>query len=171
MTDFNVPIPQDELDAKPSFLLDAGWYASVLQPGVEVVDSKTNPDWKGIRVPFSGFTSKKDGKVYEKDRSFQITVAGSDEAVKIGRKQLTQVAAAFGLTEQTTVDGKAAQRMTATSPEELASQLNALAGTPCDVYVTVKKRKRGGEVVMKDDGSGPVMDNEISAVAALGAGK
>jgi hypothetical protein len=39
------------------------------------------------------------------------------------------------------------------------------------VYVTVKNRKRGKTVVMKEDGSGPVQDNDIARVAAAGQGK
>lgn len=171
MTDFNIPVSVDELDAKPSFLLPAGWYQSTLQPGTEKVSNDSG--WEGIRIPFSGFTSKKDGSVSEKDRRFQITTAHeSEKTVAIGRKQLVSVGVAFGLTEDVTgPDGKAAKRLTAQSPDELVEQLNAVAGSPCDVYITTKKRKRDGKVVMRDDGNGPVMDNEISQVAALGQGK
>lgn len=169
--DFNIPVPTDELNEKPSFLMAAGWYQTTLQPGAELAEN--NNGWQGIRLPFQGFTSKKDGKQYDKDRRYQITIAATNaQAVAIGRKQMVQAAAAFGLTEDT-VDGngKAAKKLTAGSPEELVEQLNAVAGTPCDVYVTVKKRKRDGQVVMRDDGTGPVMDNEISSVAAFGEGK
>jgi hypothetical protein len=167
---FNIPVPTEELNAKPSFLMPAGWYQSTLQAGAEI---KSNDNgWSGIRLPFAGFVSKKDSTTFEKDRNYQITIAGSDKAVAIGRKQLVAAAAAFGLTEDTVDDnGKPAKRLTATSPEELVEQFNGVAGSPCDVYVTTKKRTRGKEVVMRDDGNGPVMDNEISAVAAFGEGK
>lgn len=167
---FNIPVPTEELNAKPSFLMPAGWYQSTLQTGAEI---KSNDNgWSGIRLPFAGFTSKKDGTTFDKDRNYQITIAGSDKAVEIGRKQLVAAAAAFGLTEDTVdANGKPAKRLTATSPEELVEQFNSVAGSPCDVYVTTKKRTRGKEVVMRDDGNGPVMDNEISAVAAFGEGK
>lgn len=167
---FNVAVPVEELNAKPSFLMPAGWYQSTLQAGAELKANDTG--WKGIRLPFAGFTSKKDGASFDKERNYQITIEGSDKAVEIGRKQLVAAAAAFGLTEDTVdANGKPAKRLTATSPEELVEQFNAVAGSPCDVYVTTKKRKRGKEIVMRDDGNGPVMDNEISAVAAFGEGK
>lgn len=170
--DFNVAVPQDELDAKPSFLLDNGWYTSTIQPGTQVVAGTNSPDWRGIRVPFSGFTSKKDGKTYEKERNYQITTASNNaEAKRIGQQQLVALAVAFGLAEDTTVNGKPAKRLIAKSPEEFAEQLNSVAGSPCDVYVTTKKRKRDGQIVMRDDGTGPVLDNEISRVAAFGEGK
>lgn len=175
--DFNVAVPTDELERKPFELMPAGWYISTLVGGVQAVvgtktDSAGNPTWKGIRAPFSGFTSKKDGKNFERDRNYQVTTESSNpEAKRIGRQQLTALAIAFGLAEDTTVDGKPAKRMTARSPEELVEQLNAVAGSPCDVYVKTVKRKKDGKIVMRDDNTGPVMDNEISAVAPLGEGK
>lgn len=170
-TDFNVPVPQDELDAKPNFLLANGWYGTVLQPGSQIVEGTNSPDWKGIRVPFASFTGK-DGKTVEKDRSYQITIASANaQAKSIGAKQLVELAVAFGLAEETTVGEKPAKRLTASSPEEFVEQLNGVAGSPADVYITTKKRKRDGQVVMRDDNTGPVMDNEISRVAAFGAGK
>ena len=171
-TDFNVPVSQDELDSKPSFLMPTGWYGSTLQPGAQLVDGTNTPSWRGIRVPFSGFTGK-DGKTYEKDRNYQVTVASeNDKAVSIGRKQLVEIAVAFGLAEDAKdASGKAAKRLTASTPEEFVEQLAGVAGSPCDVYVTVKKRKRDGQVVQRDDNTGPVMDNEISRVAVFGAGK
>lgn len=170
MSDFNIPVPQDELDAKPSFLMPAGWYTTTLQPGAE--EKGNDNGWKGVRIPFAGFTSKADGKTYDKNRNYQVTTAGSEKAVAIGRKQLVEIAVAFGLAEDTTTpDGKAAKRLTATSVEEFLSQLNSVAGSPCDVYVTAKPRKRDGKVVQRDDNTGPVMDNEISRVAAAGQGK
>jgi hypothetical protein len=172
MTDFNIPIPTDDLNAKPVFLMPAGWYGTTLQTGAEIAQNDSG--WKGVRIPFAGFTSKKDGKTYERDRRFQITVENpnSDKSVEIGRQQATAVAVAFGLAEDTTTpEGKTAKRMTASSPEELVEQLNSVAGSPCDVYITTKKRKRDGAVVMRDDGQGPVIDNEVSRVAAFGEGK
>ena len=167
--DFNVAVPQDELDAKPSFLMPAGWYGTTLGSGAQVV--KNDSGWAGIRIPFSGFTAR-DGKVYEKDRNYQITTASANpQAKSIGAKQLVELAVAFGLAEDTTVGGKPAKRLTANSPEEFVEQLSGVAGSPCDVYMTVKARKRGKEVVMKDDNSGPVQDNEVSRVASFGAGK
>jgi hypothetical protein len=167
--DFNVAVPQDELDAKPNFLLANGWYGSTIQAGAQVVSNDNG--WAGIRIPFSGFTDKA-GKTVEKDRNYQITTASSNEQAKsIGRKQMVELAIAFGLAETTTVAGKPAQRLTANSPEEFVAQLNSVAGSPCDVYVTTKKRKRDGQVVMRDDNTGPVMDNEISRVAEFGKGK
>lgn len=172
--DWNVPVPQETLDRKPSFLMPAGWYASVLQAGSEIVGSDNNPSWKAIKVPFAGFASKKDStqNFPDKTRDARYTIAGTDQAVQIGREQLTALAVAFGLAEDTVdAEGKPAKRMTATSPEDFVSQLNAVAGTPCDVYITVKNRKRGKTVVMKEDGSGPVQDNDIARVAAAGQGK
>ena len=171
MTDFNIPVPTDDLDAKPTFLIPNGWYGTTLQPGAEAVSNDNG--WRGLRAPFSGFASKKDGKVYEKDRRYQVTVESDNpDAVRIGLEQRTALAAAFGLTEDTTTpDGKPAKRLTASSIEEFVEQLNSVAGSPADVYITTKKRKRDGKVVMRDDGNGPVMDNEISRVAAAGTGK
>ncbi len=174
-TDFNVAVPQDELDAKPSFLLANGWYGSTLQPGAQVVSN--DKGWAGIRIPFSGFTDKA-GKTTEKDRNYQITTESDNaQAKSIGAKQAVELAVAFGLAEETTVNGKPAKRLTAqgSTPEEFwanfVEQLNSVAGSPCDVYVTTKKRKRDGAVVMRDDNTGPVMDNEISRVAEFGKGK
>lgn len=174
--DFNVAVPQDELDAKPNFLMPAGWYATTLAGGAQVVSNDNG--WKGIRIPFSGFTSKVDGKSFEKDRNYQITTDSENEQAKsIGAKQAVELAAAFGLAEDATVNGKPAKRLTATGATRdefwanFVEQLNAVAGSPCDVYVTTKKRKRGKEIVMRDDKTGPVMDNEISRVAELGKGK
>jgi hypothetical protein len=176
-TDFNVAVPQDELDAKPNFLMEPGWYHTTIQGGAQVVSNDNG--WAGVRVPFSGFASKRDpAKTYEKDRNYQITTGSSNaQAKSIGAKQAVELAAAFGLAEETKVDGKPAKRLTATgrTPEEFwtnfVEQLNAVAGSPCDVYVVTKKRKRDGVVVMRDDNTGPVMDNEISRVAAYGEGK
>lgn len=169
-TGFNVPIPTDELNQTPSFLLDAGWYQATVQSGTELKDNGNG--WQGIRVPFQGFLSKKDGKMFDRDRNYQITTAsGNDQATAIGRKQALELAVALGLAEDTTVGGKPAKRMTASSPEEFVEQLNSVAGTVIDVYVTVKKRKRDGKIVMRDDNTGPVMDNEISRVAPYGEGK
>lgn len=171
MTDFNIPVPQEDLDRKPSFLMPPGWYGTTLQSGAEVVGNDNG--WKGIRVPFAGFVSKKDGKTYDKDRRYQITTESENaDATRIGAEQRTALGVAFGLAEDTTTpDGKTAKRLTAATPEEFVEQLNAVAGSPCDVYVKAKKRERGGQVVMRDDGAGPVMDNEISRVAASGSGK
>lgn len=168
--DFNIPVTMDELDAKPTFLMPNGWYTSTLQSGAELKSNDSG--WQGIRVPFSGFTSKKDGKVFEKDRAFQITVASTNEQAKtIGRQQLTALAVAFGLAEDTTVGGKPAKKLIAKSPEEFVEQLNSVAGSPADVYITTKNRKRDGKVVMRNDNSGPMQDNEISRVAEFGKGK
>ena len=169
--DFNIPVPQDELNFKPSALLPNGWYTTVLQPGAAIV--RNDNGWVGLRVPFSGFTSRKDGNTHERERRYQITVESSNaKATQIGRKQLVEVAVAFGLAaDATTGEGKAAKRLTANSPEEFVTQLEGVVGSPCDVYVTTKKRKRDGAVVMRDDGAGPVMDNEISRVAVAGQGK
>ena len=170
MSDFNIPVPQDELDAKPTFLMPAGWYTTTLQAGAE--EKGNDNGWKGVRVPFAGFTSKADGKTFDKSRNYQVTTAAkNDQAVSIGRKQLVELAVAFGLAEQTTVDGKPALRLTANSVEEFIAQLSSVAGSPCDVYVTAKPRKRDGKVVQRDDNTGPVMDNEISRVAPAGQGK
>ena len=172
--DFNIPVPQDELDAKPTFLMPAGWYTTTLQPGTEAVGNDNG--WAGVRIPFAGFTSKADGKTFDRSRNYQVTTAAApgpkaEQAVSIGRKQLVEIAVAFGLAEQTTVDGKPAQRLTATSVEEFIAQLGSVAGSPCDVYVTAKQRKRDGKVVQRNDATGPVMDNEISRVAPAGQGK
>ena len=169
--DFNIPVPQDELDAKPSFLMPAGWYTTTLQPGTEAVGNDNG--WAGVRIPFAGFTSKADGKTFDKSRNYQITTESSNEQAKqIGRKQRVELAVAFGLAEDTTdASGKSAKRLTANSLDEFIAQLNSVGGSPCDVYVSVKTRKRGKTVVQKEDGSGPVMDNEISRVAAAGQGK
>ncbi len=170
--DFNVAVPQEELDARPAGALDPGWYTSTIQGGAEEASGTNSPNWRGIRIPFAGFTSKKDGKTYDRDRNYQITTAGDNaESVRIGRQQMVALAVAFGLAEDTTVDGKPAKRLTANSPAEFIAQLNAVAGSPCDVYLTRKPRKRNGVVVMRDDNTGPVMDNEISRVAELGKGK
>lgn len=169
-TDFNVPIPQDELDAKLSFLMSAGWYSTTLQGGAQVV--KNNSGWEAVRVPFSGFTSKKDAKVYEKERTYQVTTKSDNEqAREIGNRQRVELGVAFGLAEDVKINGKPAKRLTADSPEAFVEQLNAVAGSPCDVYVVAKKRKRDGAVVMRDDNTGPVMDNEITRVVAFGEGK
>lgn len=171
--DFNVAVPQDELDARPNFKpMPVGWYQTTIQAGTQIVEGKNNPNWRGIRVPFSGFSFKKTGETFEKDRNYQVTTAGDNaESVRIGRQQLVALAVAFGLAEDTTVDGKPAKKLTANSIEEFVDQLNAVAGSPCDVYGTNKKRTRNGAVVMRDDGQGPVMDFEITRVAALGEGK
>lgn len=166
---FSIPVPQDELDSKPSFLLPNGWYGSTIQPGAEVV--KNDNGWAGVRIPFAGFTNR-EGKAFDKSRNYQVTTKSDNvQAAQIGAKQLVQIAVAFGLAEETTVAGKPAQKLTASDAAEFVEQLNGVAGSPCDVYVTTKKRKRGKEIVMRDDGNGPVLDNEISAVAAAGQGK
>lgn len=178
--DFNVPVPTDELDARPVFEpMKNGWYNSTLQSGAQIKDGKKlapdgSPTWRGIRVSFSGFTAR-DGKVYERDRNYQVTIHSDNaKALQIGRQQATQLAVAFGLTEDVTdpTTGKPAKRMLAKNPQELVEQLNSVAGSPCDVYVVVRKRKDAqGNVVMRDDNSGPMLDNEITAVAPLGQGK
>ncbi len=111
MSDFNIAVPQDELDAKPQFVLPAGWYGTTLQAGAEIVGNDNG--WKAVRVPFAGFTAK----------------------------------------------------------SEFVVQLNGVAGSPCDVYMTVKPRKRDGKVVTKEGTNDPVLDNEISRVAGAGQGK
>jgi hypothetical protein len=167
--DFSIPVPTDELNAKPSSLLPNGWYLATFGGGAELLDNGNG--WQGIKVPLSGFVGR-DGKTYDRDRRYQVTVASSSQAaVDIGRRQLVEAAQAFGLAEDTTVNGKPAKRLTCSTPAEFVEQLNALAGTPVDVYVTTKARKRNGQPVMRDDGAGPVMDNEVSRIAAAGTGK
>src|SRR5690242_14412739 len=169
-TDFNVAVPTEELERKPSFLMPNGWYESTFQGGAELASNDNG--WQGVRIPFSGFRNKADGKTYAKDRRYQITTKSDNaDAKRIGREQLTAVAVAFGLAKDVTVNGKPAKQIIAGSAEEFVAQLNAVAGSPCDVYVTTKARKRDGAVVQKEDGSGPVQDNEISRVAPLGQGK
>ena len=168
--DFSVPVPVDDLNRKPGGLLPNGWYTTTFGGGALLADN--NNGWQGIRLPFAGFTAR-DGQTFDRERRYQITVASTSKtATDIGRRQLVEAAVAFGLAEDTvTADGKPAKRPTAGSPEEFIEQVNALAGTPVDVYVTTKKRERNGQPVMRDDGAGPVMDNEISRIAPAGTGK
>ena len=163
---FNVKVPNEDLKPRGFEMMPAGEYRTTLQSGAEVVGNSNG--WAAVRLPFSGFTDKT-GKTFQRDRAVQYTTenAGSPQAVEIGQRALIAAATAFGLTEDTTGDdGKPAQKLTASSMDELVAQFNSVAGTEVEVYLTVKKRKKGGQVVLKDDGT-PVLDNEIARVSAI----
>lgn len=164
---FEIAVPNDELDRPDFEPMPTGEYFSTLQPGTE--KASNDGGWEAIRLPFKGFRAKDGSADFEnRERAAQFTIAnpGSPQAVEIGVKGLIAAAQAFGLTEETTVDGKPAQRLTATNYEELIDQFNSVAGTEVEVYVKVKRRKKNKQVVLKDDGSA-VLDNEIARISAL----
>ena len=173
---FDIAVPDAELEAPAFQPIPTGPYTSKLShdPGtprraIELVSNANG--WQAIRLPFTGFTGK-DGKTYGRTVAAQFTIKNpnSPKAASIGWQAVVGAAAAFGLTEPTTTpDGKPAQKVTAATPEELVEQFRAMAGTEAEVYLTAGPRMKGGNPVMKQDGSGPFMDNEIKNVRALRA--
>lgn len=165
---FDVAVPNESLD-KPAFEpLATGGYRATLQPGAELVSNDNG--WKAVRLPFANFVDK-GGRTHARSIRAQFTYESSTspEAVRIGREGLIGAAAAFGLT--TTVqngDGKPAQKLTAKDYDELVAQFASVAGSEADVYVKVQKRKRAGQVVLKDSGE-PVLDNEVSRISKVAA--
>ncbi len=156
---FNLTVPEEELDKRPDGgPMPAGAYKSTLQTGAELVNNDTG--WKGLRIPFAGFASTKNGAVtFDREIRAQFTFehATSTQAVEIGQRNIIGAARAFGLTEE--VGG--GHKLTASSYEELISQLDAVAGTEVEVYVKAKASNR-----LKDDGT-PFINNEIARVSAL----
>ena len=167
MTDdiFSVSVPDTDLEAPAFELLPTGAYRTTLTDGTELVSN--NSGWKAIRLPFNGFTAK-DGKTYARSQRAQFTYESKNaDAQRIGNQAIIGAAAALGLTETVTVDGKSAQKLTATSMEQLVEQFKAMAGTDVEVYVKLRPRKKAGQIVQRMDGNGPIMDNEISNVRAV----
>lgn len=168
MTDdlFSIAVPNDEL-TKPAFeVLPVGEYRVTLQPGAELASNDNG--WEAIRLPFTNFVDAT-GKSHARNirASFTTKHATSTEAVRIGKAGLVGAAAAFGLTATVTdASGKPAQKLTATSMDDLVAQFNSVAGSEASVYVKVQKRKRNGAPVVKDDGQ-PVLDNEIARVSKV----
>ena len=169
---FEVTVPDSELEAPAFEPMPAGAYVTTLQPGASLASNQTG--WKGIRLPFSGFRSTNGKGEFTRSLRAQFTYehATSPRAVEIGRQGIVGAAAAVGLTEPSqTADGKAGQRLTAKSYEELVEQFNAMAGTEVEVYIVAKARMRNGQAVQRNDGTGVVMDNEIRNVRAVSAPK
>ena len=160
---FDVAVPEDDLEAPAFEPMPTASYKTTLQDGTEFVEN--DKGWRGLRVPFAGFTSLKDGKDYaNRQLHAQFTVAHktSDIAVRIGRQGVIGTARAFGLTEETTGEnGKKAFKLAATSDDELVEQFATMAGTEVGVYIVAKKGTR-----QKNDGTF-FIDNEIKRVFAL----
>jgi len=163
---YSISVPEEDL-APPSFEpMPSGAYRSTLQGGVELASN--DKGWVGIRLPFSGFVSEKNGKSYDRNLRAQFTLAHetSEAAVEIGQRAVVGAAKAFGLVEQTMTDeGKPAFKLTAESNDDLVDQFNSVAGSEAIVYVKTGPRKRGGEVQLKDDGE-PWIDSEITRISA-----
>lgn len=165
---FDVAVPDSELETPVFQPVPTGAYRTTLQAGAEIVGNGNG--WRAIRIPFQGFRDVKSGKEYARAVRAQFTFeSSSEQARQIGWRSIVGAAAAFGLTEPT-VDaaGKAAQKPTVSTPEELIEQFNQMAGTEVEVYLTAKARMKGGQPVLKQDGQ-PYMDNEIKRVSAIKA--
>jgi len=168
MTDnlFDVTVPDSELEAPAFEPIPTGPYRTTLQAGSGLVEN--GKGWKAIRIPFLGFRDPKSGKEWQRSLNAQLTYENpnSPKSVQIGFAAIIGAAAALGLTEPTTTaDGKPAQKLTAADMDELVSQLNQMAGTEVEVYVTAGPRKRAGVVQLKADGT-PFLDNEIKRISA-----
>lgn len=161
---YDVAVPNEALAAPKFEPMPAGPYRTTLQPGTEI--SANGNGWRAVRLPFKGFEGA-GGSFPNRERDGLYTIeSSSDEAVRIGREGLIGAAQAFGLTREATVDGKTAQRLTATSDEELVAQFNSMAGTEVEVYVVTKERKKAGVVQRKENGD-PIVDNEIRRISAI----
>ena len=172
---FTVSVPDDALEAPAFELMPTGAYRSTLQGGARV--DETN-GWRRLHLPFRGFASAKLGKEFGAktlEARFPVeapagAAEGAVKAASIGQQAVIGAAAALGLTESVqAADGKTHQKLVANSYDELVAQFNAMAGTDVEVYVVAKPRMRNNAPVLRQDGTGPVMDNEIRNVRALAA--
>ena len=169
---FGVPVPDEELAPPPFEVMPTAAYHTTLQAGATLVEKN---GWTRLHLPFMGFTpAKNGGKTFETrklEARFPVSGPsgdGAQKAVQIGRRNVVSAAAAFGLTEPVALEGgKQGQRLVAQSNEELVEQFNAVAGGRAEVYVVAKERERNGAVVQRNDGTGPVIDNEIRNVRAV----
>lgn len=161
---YEVAVPNETLAAPKFEPMPAGPYRSTLQPGTEITSNGNG--WRALKLPFKGFEGA-GGSFAQRERAALFTIeSSSEDAVRIGREGVIGAAQAFGLTRETTKDGKPSQALTASSDEELVAQFNSMAGTEVEVYVTVKERKKGGVVQRKENGD-PILDNEIRRISAI----
>lgn len=169
MTDlFNVAVPDSDLQAPGFNPMPTAAYRTTLQAGTQLVQNDRG--WKGIRLPFAGFTNDKSNESFDRPLNAQFTyeLVSSPVSVEIGIKGIIGAAQAFGLTQTITADGVSSQKLTATSYEQLVDQFNQMAGSECEVYVSLQPRKRNGQIVYKEGSTtDPVMDNEIKRISAL----
>lgn len=172
---FDVAVPDAELEAPAFTPVPTGAYITRLfdEPSndrTKIAAVENGKGWKAIRLPFHGFRDTKTGKEYGRTVTAQFTYENANNAksAQIGYQAIIGAAAALGLTEPSvTADGKPAQKLTASSIDELLEQFRAMVGTEVEVYMTVGPRKKAGQIVQRTDGSGPVMDNEIKRVSAI----
>jgi len=168
MTDlFDVSVPDSDLAAPGFTPMPTAAYRTTLQAGTQLVQNDRG--WKGIRLPFAGFRNDKSNDEFERQLNAQFTyeLASSPVSVEIGIKGIIGAAQAFGLTHSVTTDGKSSQKLTATSYEQLVDQFNQMAGSECEVYVSLQPRKLNGQIVYKEGTTDPVMGNEIKRISAL----
>ena len=174
MTDdlFTIVVPEEDMEPPSYQEIPSGQYRSTLQPGVEVANSDSG--WEAVQMFFEGFTSKKTGEVYNGRplRASFTTKLSMDKpthekAIEIGTRGLVSAAFACGLTETVDGGGKSAQKLTASSMDELVGQFNAMAGTEVLVYVKTGPRKdKGDGRHLKNDGT-PWIDSEVGSVRPL----
>jgi len=176
--DTDIVVPDTELE-RPAFeLLPTAGYDSTVGGGATVVEN--NNGWRALSVPFVGFVNTKTQAAFP-NRTVKATYtleSDNEQAVQIGRTDLTKLVAALGLAEEATApDGSSGKRIPPaffadrthdgeTDYTRLVNAINAMGGTRVNVYVVLKERTRKGEVQLKDDGT-PWMDNEVKRVSAI----
>lgn len=156
---FSIGVPAEELAPATWKDMPTGRYVTTLD-GAELVENAHG--WQAIRVTATGFENTKTGETFENRTlrgQFTVAHATSTVAVDIGMREVVRMAEALGLTE--TENGNV--RLIPQSYEALVDAVNALVGSPVQVYVKTGERKRGGEIMYKDDGVTPWIDSEIKS--------
>lgn len=169
---FDMTVPEDELQPQGFEPMPTALYRATLQPGAEIATNDAG--WKGIRLPFAGFTDTKTGKHFKQAQRAQFTVEhpNGGQPVEIGQRNVIGAASAFGLAEVSqNGEGAKSYKLAAGSYEELVEQFNAVAGAEALVYVKTGPRRRKNEagvheLQLKDDGTAWI-DSEIKSVRAV----
>jgi hypothetical protein len=177
---FTVGVPEEALDAPDFEPIPSGLYRTVFQ-AAEIVRGTNNPDWRGLKPRFEGFTpvsedgTETGGKAYPGltlDRSaFTLANPTNAKSVAIGYAAAVGLARALGLAVQRG-SGQWALPIESgddAALDDLATQCNACAGTEVQVYIKTgpRKPKRAGDTShLKQDGT-PWTDSEIKRVCAV----
>lgn len=190
MSLFGTPVPTSKLGPRAFALLPTGRYRGRL----DKVELRTNDDgWHAISTEWTvlatidgeaTFKQGEDEYAISRTRRFMVTTqpggstAKAEQQMEIAQEQMAQLFHALGIAEYTDVEnpetGETEQAVDLSSFETEDDLLEALQdayGSEAGLYIKQEPRQRkiGGQrqIVQRDDGSGPMIDDNIKAVFAL----